>query len=81
MDSINYQTAGTDITFSWASDAFKNVKSITVSQAYREQLSFETIVPTPGYTAHTFNNLDPTLDHFFTVEVVFRDDSVQTKRF
>lgn len=81
MDSIDYQTEGTNITFSWASDAFKNVKSITITQAYREGLSFKTIVPTPGYTAHTFNNLDPTLDHYYTVQVVFKDDSIQEKNF
>ncbi|MDD4212442.1 MAG: InlB B-repeat-containing protein [Bacilli bacterium] len=83
MASFNYEEnlENETIRFYWSEKAYKNVKSITITQTYREQATFESIVPTPGYTETTFKNHTPSLDHQYVVTVVFMDDTVEIRTF
>lgn len=83
MNSIDYvaDLANEKITFQWSDLAYKNVKELRIKQAYREQETYTTILPTPGYTSYTFASLKANLDHMYTIEVVFKDGQRQEKEF
>ncbi|MFA7126008.1 MAG: InlB B-repeat-containing protein [Bacilli bacterium] len=83
MDSIGCEAdvENETIRFYWSEKAFKNVKSITIEQTYREQYTHVSLVPTPGYVETIFTNFYSTLDNHYTVTVCFNNNEEQVRSF
>ena len=67
--------------FTWSSKFFKNVSYMTIKEAYREERQIKLIFPTPGYTTHTFDKMNPIYDNKYIIDIAFADGTTETKVF
>lgn len=78
INSFNYlldEEANT-LKFSWQ-DFYGNVKKITFTDNYREEIKGEVFIPTPAYTNKTFKNVMPGYNYNITVTIEFMDGTIE----
>ena len=66
-------------TFSWSSKFYGNVDKVEITETLRNEIYYEIVIPTPGYTKKVITGLKDGYDYHFKVKVTFKDKT--TKEF